>query len=166
MEAACSSETLVPTYQTIRCHNPGDHNMNLHYPGNNRCSEWMLLVRHRYRWEAGNIRIDSVKMFCKGVELLREAPMAGCREVEQAGFQSLLCAIVPRRDKAPNHALWRRAIGPRGRALFCLQVSVACMLYFTSAVGRKVMLLEVISMIAKLLKVGCYFVWVWTLVSH
>jgi hypothetical protein len=30
MEAVCSSETLVPIYQTSWCHNSDDHNMNLH----------------------------------------------------------------------------------------------------------------------------------------
>jgi hypothetical protein len=36
-----SSETLVPTYQTTRSHNPGDHNMNLHRrenPKSTKCS--------------------------------------------------------------------------------------------------------------------------------
>jgi hypothetical protein len=77
---------MVPVYQTIRCHNSGDHNMNLHYRGNSKSNACMLLMRRRYRWEAGNIRIDSARMFCKGVELHRVAPMAGCREVEQGGF--------------------------------------------------------------------------------
>jgi hypothetical protein len=30
MEAVCSSETLVPTYQTTRWYNPESHNMNVH----------------------------------------------------------------------------------------------------------------------------------------
>jgi hypothetical protein len=34
MEAVCSSETLVPTYQIIRCHNPECYNMNHHLSGN------------------------------------------------------------------------------------------------------------------------------------
>jgi hypothetical protein len=31
MEAECSSETLVTTYETMRCHNAADHNPYRHY---------------------------------------------------------------------------------------------------------------------------------------
>jgi hypothetical protein len=31
MKALCSSKMSVPTYETIRCHNPEDHSMNLHF---------------------------------------------------------------------------------------------------------------------------------------
>lgn len=32
-EAVCSSKTLLPLYQTVRCHDPGDLNMNRHRCG-------------------------------------------------------------------------------------------------------------------------------------
>jgi hypothetical protein len=34
MEAVCASEAFIPTYQTIRCHNPEDRVVNLHHREN------------------------------------------------------------------------------------------------------------------------------------
>jgi hypothetical protein len=31
MEAECSSETVITTYEATRCHNTADHNPHLHY---------------------------------------------------------------------------------------------------------------------------------------
>jgi hypothetical protein len=75
-----------------------------------------------YRCEDDNIKVDSTDIFCKGVELLRAARLAGCRMV--------WFPFMARRDKAACH--W--SAGPS-----------------LLSVGRKVMLLEVTSMIAKLL---------------
>jgi hypothetical protein len=37
MEAAGFSETLLPTYQTVRCHIPDDFNLHIYRQDNRKC---------------------------------------------------------------------------------------------------------------------------------
>jgi hypothetical protein len=65
MEAACSTETLVPSYMSTRCHNPDDHHRHAEMASNGmlfihsfKKFEYLLSMKYYARFEV----LTAVKM--------------------------------------------------------------------------------------------------------